>query len=269
MRAAGLIYEWQYRARQWAVGRLCRLRGGATATDPPSAPSRVLVVMTGLIGDTVMSTPLIVEARRLWPAAHITLLGRRHNCELLAACPLLDARYEAPAIPFSLRKRRELARLDAWLRAQNFDVALIALGDQFAAALARARIPVRVGVRGHALEPCLTHTYSIGSPREWGPHERLNALRSLGYEVGDAAPRLWVADEARRRRARAARRTRPRARHALRRRAPLRQHAAAVVARRARDGAGRRLAPRARPHDDPRRRPRDARRPRRRARQRR
>lgn len=197
MRAAGLIYEWQYRARLWAAGRLCRLRGGATATDLPPSPSRVLVVMAGLIGDTVMSTPLIIEARRLWPAAHITLLGRRHNCELLAACPLIDARYEAPAIPFSLRKRRELARLDAWLHAQNFDVALIALGDQFAAALARARIPVRVGVSGHALEPCLTHTYAIGSPREWGPHERLNALRSLGCEVCDAAPRLWVADEAR------------------------------------------------------------------------
>jgi ADP-heptose:LPS heptosyltransferase len=199
LRAAGLIYDWQYRARQWAVGQLCRLRRGAAAAAHvlPSEPSRVLVVMTGLIGDTVMSTPLVIEARRLWPAAEITLLGRRHNCELLAACPLLDARYEAPAIPFSLRRRRELARLDDWLRAQKFDVALIALGDQFAAALAAARIPVRVGVRGHALEPCLTHTYSIGSAREWGPRERLNALRSLGYEVSDAAPRLWVADDAR------------------------------------------------------------------------
>lgn len=201
MSAARLIYDWQYRARQWAVGRLYGLRRG-TSHDPAPVlawgePSRVLVVMTGLLGDTVMSTPLVIEARRLWPAAHITLLGRKQNCELLAACPLLDALAEAPAIPFSLRKRRELQRLGEWLREMKFDVAVIALGDQFAAALAEAGIPVRVGVSGHALEPCLTHAYSIGSPREWGPHERLNALRTLGCEVETAAPRLWVADEAR------------------------------------------------------------------------
>lgn len=192
-------YEWRQRLVGGAYGLRRRLLSSARARGDAQAetPARVLVVMTGLLGDTVMSTPLIVEARRLWPEARITLLGRRQNCELLGACPLVDELFEAPAIPFSLRKRRELQGLDAWLRSSRFDVALIALGDQFAAALARADIPVRVGVKGHALESCLTHTYSIGSAREWGPPERLNALRALGFKVEDATPRLWVADEAR------------------------------------------------------------------------
>lgn len=201
MSAGGRLYALQYEWRQRLVGASYGLRRRllprTTRAAPRGEPSRVLVVMTGLLGDTVMSTPLIVEARRLWPAARITLLGRRQNCELLRACPLVDEVVEAPAIPFSLRRRRELRQLDAWLRSAEFDLALIALGDQFAAALADAGIPVRVGVSGHALAPCLTHTYSIGSPREWGPDERLNALRVLGCEVERAAPRLWVADEAR------------------------------------------------------------------------
>lgn len=201
MSAGSRLYAFQYEWRQRLVGASYavrrRLLPRADEAASPGEPSRVLVVMTGLLGDTVMSTPLIIEARRLWPRARITLLGRRQNCELLGACPLVDELVEAPAIPFSLRRRRELRRLDGWLRSQGFDVAVIALGDQFAAALARAGIPVRVGVGGHALAPCLTHTYSIGSPREWGPDERLNALRALGREVGTAAPRLWVADEAR------------------------------------------------------------------------
>jgi heptosyltransferase-1 len=72
----------------------------------------------------------------------------------------------------------------------RFDVALLVLGDQFALMLAEAGVPVRVGVRGHALAPCLTHEYDIGSARMWGPDERLNALRVLGFDVAAAVPRL-------------------------------------------------------------------------------
>jgi ADP-heptose:LPS heptosyltransferase len=154
-------------------------------------------VVTGLIGDTVMSTPVIVEARRLWPEAWITLLGNRRTCELLSACPLVDAWLETPVIPFTLRRRQEVVELERRLREQAFDVAIILLGDQFAQVLADARIPTRVGVRGHLLEPFLTRTYDIGSPKDWGPRERLGALRALGYEVGHVMPTLWVSDQAR------------------------------------------------------------------------
>jgi ADP-heptose:LPS heptosyltransferase len=194
------LYGWQYRARQWAAGRLYRLCHGAARNGaaPLKDPDRVLLILAGLIGDTVMSTPVIVEARRLWPRARITVLGRRHNCEMLAACPLIDARVECPALPFSIRRRRQLARLKLWLRQQDFDLALIVLGDQFALMLAHVGIPVRVGASGHPLEPCLTHTYEVRGARLWGPPERLNALRALGREVRDVQPRLWVSQEMRR-----------------------------------------------------------------------
>jgi ADP-heptose:LPS heptosyltransferase len=198
-----LTYDWQYQARQWLVTRLYHLRRrpdsvyARSAADLPLEPKQVLLIIAGLIGDTVMSTPLIMELRRVWPKAKLVLLGCRHNCDLLSACPLLDDRREVSALPFSFRAGRELSPIKRWLQEQRFDLAIIALGDQFASLLAEAEIPVRVGVQGHTLTPCLTHTYNIGSPRAWGPPERLNALRALGVQVQETAPCLWVSQEAR------------------------------------------------------------------------
>ena len=173
------LYRLQYFGRQWLASRLYRVRRQWMAgVISNGSPGRVLLVMTGLIGDTVMSTPVIVEARRLWPEAWITLLGNRQTCDLLSACPLLDACVETPAIPFTLRKRRKVAELERWLREQSFDVAIILLGDQFAQVLAEVQVPIRVGVRGHLLAPFLTATYDIGSPKDWGPPERLGGASS-------------------------------------------------------------------------------------------
>ena len=198
MRLVARVYGWQYRTRQLYAGCSEKLRRTASFRPGDSTPPRrILLILAGLIGDTVMSTPVIVETRRLWPQAWITLLGNRQTCELLSACPLVDACVETPAIPFTLRKRRKVAELERWLREQSFDVAIILLGDQFAQVLAEAQIPIRVGVRGHVLAPFLTATYDIGSPKDWGPQERLGAIRALGHDVRNVMSSLWVSDDAR------------------------------------------------------------------------
>lgn len=143
-----------------------------------------------------MSQPALAAARQLWPEARITVLGKTHNRDLLKADPNIDDFYVCDADPFSLRRSAEITKLGLWLAAQKFDIAIILLGDQFAHLLARAGIPVRVGVKGTILEPCLTHAYEIGSPREWGTSERLNCLRVLGKEVPDLLPRLYVDPQA-------------------------------------------------------------------------
>lgn len=194
------LYGAHYFMRQHAAARAHKISRLISPPPPRQAGPdyrRVLFVATGLLGDTIMSTPVITEARRLWPDAEITLLGRRRNCDLLSACPVIDHFKEAVSLPFSLRGRAAVKALKEWVAEQSFDIALILLGDEFAWMLAQANVPVRVGVRGHALEPCLTHAYDIGGPRTWGPGERLNALRCLGLDVPDAPPRLWVSDSAR------------------------------------------------------------------------
>lgn len=192
------IYTSQLRLRQkfaalsFSLGR----KGHRVNSHFAEPPSRLLFVLSGLIGDSVMSLPAIAAARELWPKARITVLGKTHNRELLKADPNIDEFYVCDADPFSLRRSAEIRELKSWLAGQGFDAAMILLGDQFAHLLASAGIPVRVGVKGTILEPCLTHAYEIGSPREWGTNERLNCLRVLGEEVADRLPKLYVDAEA-------------------------------------------------------------------------
>ena len=187
-------------AREWTAAQVFRLRHRATRSDAQLAAivrdaRRVLIVIAGLLGDTVMCTPVIGAARRAWPDASLTLLGQRHNCELLRDAPELDDQVQTP-LPFT-RRRDELRRTQALLAERRFDVALLILGDQFARMVADADVPVRVGVRGHVLAPCLTHVYDIGSPRTWGPDERLGALRVLGFDAPSIRPTLTVSDATR------------------------------------------------------------------------
>ena len=194
------LYAFQYNLRQRLVGKWWALRHSREERRHfHQTPERVLLVLTGLLGDSVMCTPVIVATRRLWPRAWITLLGRQHNIELLAACPYLDETIETRALPFTLTRQREMKALADNLHARHFDLAIILLGDQFAHLLAKTGIPIRVGVKEHPLAPCLTHHYSIGAPRTWGPEERLGALRCLGYKVESVKPRLWVDRDARER----------------------------------------------------------------------
>lgn len=199
MNLKSLLYTLQLRARQRLIGKRYASASEKIAIEPGIyQPRKLLFVLAGLIGDSVMSLSAIIEARRIWPNAHITVLGKKHNRELIQACSFFDEFYECNADPFSLRKSGEIKKLERWLSEQGFNAAFILLGDQFAHLLAGAGIPVRVGVNGTVLENCLTHTYDIGSPRAWGSNERLNALRCLGYSVEKPAPELSVDDEARR-----------------------------------------------------------------------
>lgn len=196
-RIVGALWRWQHHARQRLAGLRCRHLGKQGARGDVPTPERVLLVITGLIGDSVMSSPVITEARRLWPEAEITLLGTSVTCALFAACPHIDEWHEARAVPFTIRQLRHISEIQAWILGRRFDIALILLGDEFASLLGRAGVPIRVGVRGTALEACLTHTYDIGSPRTWGPRDRLRSLEALGLEVRSISPRLWVSPDTR------------------------------------------------------------------------
>jgi ADP-heptose:LPS heptosyltransferase len=190
------LYQLQLQLRHRLAERTCPSGSSSTGKALDGTPNRVLFVLAGLIGDSVMCLPAISEARRLWPASHITVLGKSHNLSLIKGCAFFDEFRVCDVDPFSLRGRKHIRDLQQWLDAGGFDVAIILLGDQYAHLLARAGIPVRVGVKGASLQNCLTHVYDIGSPRTWGSRERLNSLRVLGCDVQDVPPRLSVASSA-------------------------------------------------------------------------
>ena len=196
----GSLYALQYETRVRLAAGLYLLRNSRkvpSAAQPVPKPEKLLIVVSGMIGDSVMCAPAIREARRFWPGARITLLGQSHNCALFAGCPAVDFLHEATADAFTLRRRKEILGLKQWLLSSRFDAAIVLLGEQFGLILAHAGIAVRVGPEGHPLACCMTHTYDSGSPRSWGPQEKLNALRALGCKPADTLPSLDVKPAAR------------------------------------------------------------------------
>jgi ADP-heptose:LPS heptosyltransferase len=193
------LYALQHKIRLQAAGiRYALLHENNPAVAASIAPPRRLALLiTGLIGDSVMCTPVIRESRRLWPEAHITLIGMNHNCELLSGFPEIDEFHVVQVDPFTLRHRHAVHSFRHWLTSRSFDVAIVLLGDQYAVELARAQIPVRVGCSGHPLSRCLTHVFDNATPQTWGPGEKLNSLRVLGYPVRDVPPAMPVHEPAR------------------------------------------------------------------------
>lgn len=168
---------------------------------PTQRFNRILVVCTGLLGDTVMCTPVFAQVRQLFPSSKIFGLVTSRNRELLAPAPWFDGFLVYDWSPFPLRpaKQRDLRHLKEQVRSLQPDLAIILLGDDFVPLLYRAGIPCIVGVAWDEFSSFCTHTYSIGHPRTWGPDERLEALRVLGHQVESVDPEIFVDSGARER----------------------------------------------------------------------
>ena len=91
-----------------------------TARDHTRSVASILVICTRQIGDVLLTTPLIHNARRLWPAAHIDVLGFRGTLGMLAGTPDIRATIEVEPGSGWLRSASLIWRL--WRR---YDLALI------------------------------------------------------------------------------------------------------------------------------------------------
>src|SRR5579859_7517413 len=85
--------------------------------------SRVLIVLTTPLGDTLFAGPAVRAVRARYPGAHITALGLPSNAAILRRYPEIDE-----VIICNLRSRwsslAKLLRLAALLRRQSFDLCI-------------------------------------------------------------------------------------------------------------------------------------------------
>ncbi len=101
---------------------------GYRKSPHPKDQPHVLVVRDDAAGDFVLFSPFLRELRRLYPAAHITLLASRRNQDLAMCCPHVDnvllndllAKVEGQL--FRLEKMAELAKM---LLPYHFDLAFM------------------------------------------------------------------------------------------------------------------------------------------------
>lgn len=164
----------------------------------PLEVRRLLVVCTGLIGDTIMNLPALCAARALFPAAELVGLVNPAGRTILTMARCLDRYVVCDGAPLRLQPaaRRDGRRLEAEVRSGAFDVGVVFLGDDYAPMLTRAGIPHRVFVADDTYGRLATATYDI-DPRTWGPAERLGAWRALGLEPGRPEVKLSASAEAR------------------------------------------------------------------------
>jgi ADP-heptose:LPS heptosyltransferase/GT2 family glycosyltransferase len=144
---------------------------------------KVLLVCTGLMGDTLMCLPAMSCARTLFPEAEVVgLVTEKVRGLLEMSSAGFDRFIVTSGAPLSLRpaKRRENATLEAGLAAEAFDIAVIFLGDDYAPMLTRAGVPWRVLVQETPYRRLATRRYRIGHRRTWGPEEQFGAWKALG-----------------------------------------------------------------------------------------
>ncbi len=151
---------------------------------------RILVTIHGLIGDSVMSLPLLESISSVLPDAKLFIICNPTNQAFFESSPNVMDNYVISGSPLSLRESRQVAVLRSWIRKCKFDAAFIALGNDLASLPEIQRIPLTVGVKEDSQSSMLTKSYSIGTPRTWRSAERLGALRSVGFSVSTTTPHI-------------------------------------------------------------------------------
>jgi heptosyltransferase-2 len=149
---------------------------------------RILVCGTNWLGDSVMSMPAVQALRRAHPGSHLAMLVKRKLVPLWEIHPAVDSVIEVgEGLTGTLRTASALA-------AARFDRAYV-FPNSFRAALLPflARIPVRIGMRGHQRRFLLTQV-SPDVPDKHQAWEYVGILGLNGRIADLEVPRLALTD---------------------------------------------------------------------------
>jgi heptosyltransferase-2 len=155
---------------------------------------KILIRGTNWVGDAVISIPAMREIRRLFPAAHISLLVRPWVRDIYSAVEFVDETLEYDALGIH-RGWAGFRRLIADLKRRQFDCAIL-LQNAFEAALIAwcVRIPRRIGYARDGRSLLLTDPCKIDAAVSQ-VHQAYYYLGILSG-VGLLERRLWERDYA-------------------------------------------------------------------------
>ena len=161
-----------------------------------SSVSRILLVALDNLGDLVFASALTPPLHAEFPSATIDVWCKEytapvahlipHTSKVIAADPfwaVAPNRPRPPIVPF--------LRSVSAVRREHYDIAVLSEAPwRTAAAVAAARIPVRIGLARHRNRHFLTTVLEAQDARKPVVSEQARLLSALGIHVGDATYRL-------------------------------------------------------------------------------
>src|SRR2546426_10897880 len=163
---------------------------------PLSKASRILLVCTTALGDTLLSTPAIRAVRRACPKASISVLASPPAYEVLLFSPHIDELIPHPG-RVNLRYFLILPRLIRTLRSRRFDLAIVlhANDPDIAPLTYMSGAPYRMGWRESRLGFLFTHPVPTVNRGEHIVDIRLRNLQSIGIDPQGREPECFVQPE--------------------------------------------------------------------------
>jgi len=156
---------------------------------------RILVRATNWIGDSIMTLPALMEIRRNFPHAQISVLLRPWVRPIFESLPYVDQIINYDKKKGMVQNLAEFVRITSLLRAKRFDMAIL-FQNAFEAALIAFLSGIRVRL-GHDTDGrgfLLSHPVKKGK----GQHQirnYLDLLKGIGLEVEEMDPLLSIKGE--------------------------------------------------------------------------
>jgi lipopolysaccharide heptosyltransferase II len=172
-------------------------------------PQHILVIRLDLIGDLVMSLPVIRTLKRTYPDAEIDLLAVPSSAAIVAVDP--DLAQIIPYDPNIWRRPKALIQTKNWrtafalrrrLKARHYDLAISVFGNWAAILAALSGAPRRVGFGQESYLGFMTDNVA---GRHWDPHDHQHEVDyclALAQVAGatitedDRVPQLTVLSQA-------------------------------------------------------------------------
>jgi ADP-heptose:LPS heptosyltransferase len=159
-------------------------------------PRRILLVSLDNVGDLVFASALTPPLHRAFPNATIDLWCKQYSADIGALIPhVRDVIAADPfwAVPIHLSRppMGPFLRSIAEVRRRRYDVAVLSESPwRVAAAVAAARVPVRIGLARRRNRAFLTHVLPAADEHKSVLVEQARLLTALGIQSNDPRYRL-------------------------------------------------------------------------------
>lgn len=155
-------------------------------------PKNIIVRMPNWVGDLVMATPILVDIKKAFPNANLSVLALENLCDLLKDDKNIDKLYFLKKQKSCFFKKNENKKLIEELKKKSFDFGLL-LTNSFSSAYLfhKAKIKNLVGYKKDFRSFLLKYSISFNKENVHQIIKYKNLLKPLGIGISQTKPKLY------------------------------------------------------------------------------